>query len=261
MDYFEVISPNSLHLRGLSCLDVRLYGSTLSKIGVWDYLESQNVALKGHFVFTGGGHGDAYVNIRDLNTIQLLSPVAMQIAWEARKFNFVAVVGTPHGADTLAVLVAYYYAQFTMKKVEVLKPLKKGDELIWYKDHGDRVKGLRTLQIEDLINTAKSLRETAAFIRDSGAQSVGFIAVCNRISDKNPGLEALQKEFGVECAHALTDVVAANYTMDSAKDPRDQCPHCAAGEKINMRVGHGAKFLAQIKGKYPDLHKKLKRED
>jgi len=256
MDYFEKIVPSALD--NLSVLSVQVYNDTISRIGVWDYLESQNVALKGHFVFTGGGHGDVYVNIRDLNTIHLLSPVAMQMAWEIRKFDFNALVGTPHGADTLAVLVAYYYVQFTMKKIEVLKLLKDRDDLTWYKDHGARAKGLKVLQIEDLINTAKSLRETATFICDSDGKLVGFIAVCNRVSDKNPGLDALKKEFGIKCAHALTDVVAANYAMDITKDPRDQCPHCAAGEKLNMRVGHGAKFLAHIKNKYSDLYHKLK---
>ncbi|MEA3323318.1 MAG: hypothetical protein U9Q12_03775 [Patescibacteria group bacterium] len=258
MDYFEEILPDAL--AQLSIWDRQLYYDTIGNNGVWDYLESKGVALTGHFIFTGGGHGDAYVNIRDLSTIQLLSPVAMQIAWEARKFNFDAVVGTPHGADTLAVLVAYYYTQFTMKKIEVLKPLKEGDGLVWYKDHSERVKSLRILQIEDLINTAKSLRETAEFIRDSGGNSVGFIAVCNRLSDKNPGLESLQKEFDVECAHVLTDVVAANHTVDITKDPRDQCPGCAQGKKLNTRVGHGKKFLAQIKDVYPDLHKELSGE-
>lgn len=258
MDYFEEISPNALAY--LSTWDRQLYYDTIGNNGVWDYLESRGVALKGHFVFTNGGHGDAYVNIRDLNTIQLLTPVAMQIAWEAHKFRFDAVIGTPHGADTLAVLVAYYYAQFTMKKIEVLKPLKEGDGLVWYKDHGERVRNLQTLQIEDLINTAKSLRETAEFIHDSDGNSVGFIAVCNRISDKNPGLKELQKEFDVECAHVLTDVVAANHTVDLAKNPRDQCPGCAAGEKLNMRVGHGKKFLTQIEDLYPDLYKELSGE-
>jgi len=258
MDYFEEISPDGL--ARLSMWDRQLYYDTIGINGVWDYLESRDVALTGHFVFTGGGHGDAYVNIRDLNTIQLLSPVAMQMAWEARKLNFYAVVGTPHGADTLAVLVAYYYTQFTMKKIEVLKPLKEGDGLVWYKDHSERVKKLRILQIEDLINTAKSLRETAEFIHNSGGDSVGFIAVCNRISDKNPGLTTLQKEFDVECAHVLTDVVAANHAMDITKDPREQCPLCATGERLNTRVGHSKKFLAQIKDTYSDLYKKLRGE-
>jgi orotate phosphoribosyltransferase len=255
MDYIEEIIPDALSC--LSISDRQLYYDTIGNNGVWNYLESRGVALKGHFVFTGGGHGDVYINIRDLNTVQLLSPVAMQIAWEARKFEFDAIVGTPHGADTLTVLIAYYYTQFTMKKIEILKPLKKSDELVWYKDHGERVKGLRILQIEDLINTAKSLRETATFISDSGGRQVGFIAVCNRISDKNPGLKALQKELVVEYAHVLTDVVAANYIVDIANDPRKQCPGCAEGKKLNMRVGHGKKFLESIEKTYPLLYKSL----
>ncbi len=256
MENFTKIDTENL--MSLSVRDQQVYRATLNRMSVWDYLVQCGVALDGHFVFTGGGHGNVYVNIRDLNNALVLSPLAMQMAWEVREERIDAIVGTPHGADTLAVLVTYYYTQFTTWTPQILKPLKKGNKLVWYKDHGTRVQGAQILQIEDVVNSAGSLCEAAEFIRDSGGLPLGFFTVCNRLSDKNPGLEALQQKLDVKYAYALTEVKAENYSVDLMKDPSEQCPHCAAGEQINMRVGHGTKFLVQIKGKYPDLYKKLK---
>ena len=261
MDHYHVFDLVGLNLLGSQ--DRLLYRETIATYGVWGYLESESTALTGHFVFTGGGHGGVYVNIRDLNTIQKIAPIAMQIAWEVRDTEFDAVVGTPHGADTLAVLVAYYYAQFTTRSIEILKPLKDGkdergeDILTWYKDHGERVKGARILQVEDVINSAKSVRGTFNFILEANGHVVTVVAVCNRISDKNPGLEVLKEESGAERFFALTDVEVANYAVDMSKDPRDQCPQCKDGVKIDTRVGHGKVFLADIKNVYPDLYEKL----
>ena len=163
----------------------------------------------------------------------------------------------PHGADTLAVLVAYYYTLFTENDVEVLKPLKSEGGLVWYKDHGTRVKGARTLQIEDVINSAGSLIETAQFIGQSHGVLLLIYAVCNRRSDKNPGLFKLSEKFGAK-VFALTEVDAANYSVNVPLDIIGQCPLCRDGVPIDTRVGHGAKFLAQIEDVYPNLYNKLR---
>ncbi len=239
--------------------DRSLYKSTIGKYGVWTYLELSGVALRNdHFVFTKGGHGDVYINIRDLDTVQKLIPVAMQMAWEVRNVSADAVVGTPHGADTLAVLVAYYYSLFARRKITVLKLLNDGNNLKWYKDNHERVRDVNVLQIEDLINTGGSLLDTARFIKESSGNLIGFVAVCNRISDKNPGLDFFAKELDIDCAIALASVEAKNYAVNIDKNPQEQCPLCAEGKKVNLRVGHGSKFLSQIEELYPNLFNQLK---
>lgn len=251
MDHFTVIDEGALDALGHN--DRIWYGGTIKKYGVWGHLVTENVALQGHFVFTSGGHGNVYINIRDLKTIQQMAPVAMQMAWECREQKCDAIVGTPHGADTLAVLVSYYYTQFTDMEIEVLKPLKSDHGLVWYKDHGERVLGMRILQVEDVINTAKSLRETADHIISWGGQLCGVIAVCNRISEKNPGFKALQNEYDIDFVKALADVEAVNFAVDITQDPAEQCTLCQTGICINTRVGHGKKFLEQIRERYPQL--------
>ncbi len=247
-------------LRGVSKSDALSYTLSLGRMTVWEYLVAKGVALDGHFVFSGGGHGDKYINIRDLDTINSLNPIAMQMAWEMHNTEFDAIIGTPHGADTLAVLVAYYYEQFAMCEVSVLKLLSDGDALTWYKDHGTRVQGLRVLQIEDVINSAGSLCCSTNFIQISGGTVVSFCAVCNRRSDKNPGLSTLAKQFNLQQAIALMEIDVVNHAIDKAYSPVGQCPLCAEGIELDTRVGHGAKFLVQIKDKYPNLYKSLKGE-
>jgi orotate phosphoribosyltransferase len=245
-------------LNELSKYDKKLYQSTIGLGSVWEYLLSSKVAMDGHFVFSNGGHGDRYINIRDLNTIELLSPIAMQTAFYLLEEKIDAIIGTPHGADTLAVLVAYYYSMLTGYPVEVLKLLKDGnDNLIWYKDHGMRVKNAYIFQIEDVVNSAKSLCETANFIKQANGISRGFVTVCNRISDKNPGLSVLMDKLQLDLVIALTEIEVVNYDVDIAYNPQEQCPFCANGIALNKRVGHGIKFLAQIKDKYPQLYTQL----
>jgi len=245
-------------LRKVSKADALSYTLSLGCMTVWEYLVAKGVALDGHFVFSGDGHGDKYINVRDLDTITLLVPIAMQMAWEVHDTEFDAVIGTPHGADTLAVLVAYFYEKFTTREISVLKLLSDGDSLVWYKDHGERAKGLRILQIEDVINSAGSLCQSTKFIQDSGGSVISFCAVCNRRSDKNPGLDALAQRFSLQQAIALVEIDVVNHAVDQLQNPSEQCPLCAKGMTLNTRVGHGAKFLVQIEDKYPDLYKKLK---
>ena len=255
MDYYTVIDEGFLDR--LAQCDRMWYGDTIKRYGVWGHLVTENVALQGHFVFSGGGHGNVYINIRDLKTMQQMVPVAMQLAWECRGQKYDAIVGTPHGADTLAVLVAYYYTQFTGMSVEVLKLLKTVHGLMWYKDHGERVLGKRLLQIEDVINSAGSLRETADHSISWGGRLYGVIAVCNCISEKNPGFTALQNEYHIDFVKALTDVEAVNFAVDISQNPAEKCILCQTGIKIDTRVGHGKKFLAQVQEKYPALYHQL----
>lgn len=254
MGNFEPIQEK--YLKNLGSRERGLYEASIGTVGVRAYLEQCGAFLEGHFVYTGGGHGNVYINIRDLDTTDLLKPLAMQMAYEISE-PVDAIIGTPHGADTLAVLVAGYYSDFTGQAVKVLKLLKDGDGYVWYKDHGEKAHGRRVVQIEDIINSAKSLRETREFLLASQVNVQGFVTVCNRRSDKNPGLAGLQSEFDVEIAKALLEVDAVNYGVDLSHDPTEQCPLCADGVTIDTRVGHGKKFLAEIEGQYPELYKKV----
>ncbi len=234
-----------------------LYATTIGVVGVSEYLQQQIVALSGHFVFTAGGHGDVYINFRDLFTAIQIRPIAMQMAYECRKENIEAIVGTPYGADILATLIAHYWTIFTEKNLDILKLVKDGDAYAWYKDHGIRAIGKKIMQVEDVINSSKSVRDTADFILQSNGILYGVIAGCNRLSVKNPGLEALVNKYQLQFAQALLEIEAVNYEMDATRDPRDQCPLCKMGMPIDLRVGHSKKFLEQIRNSYPDLYKQL----
>lgn len=255
MKKFTPIDSETLALCGMS--EQLLYEATIGKMGVWDYLQQQVVALSGHFVFTAGGHGDTYINFRDLCTVLQMQPVAMHMAYECRNENIDAIVGTPHGADNLTVLIAHYWTIFTKQNLHVLKLLKNGDAYVWYKDHGERAIGKKIMQVEDVINSAKSVQDTADHILQSDGDLRGIIAGCMRLSDKNPGFNVLIDKYHLVFARALIEIEAANYAMDVSRDPREQCPLCANGIKIDMRVGHGVKFLQRIKDTYSDLYEKL----
>jgi orotate phosphoribosyltransferase len=248
--------PNDI-LKWLGDADRDAYKSISLSQGVLGYLKKQNVILQGHFVYSGGGHGDTYVNIRDLVTMEQLIPIAIQMAWECREIERIdGFVGTPHGADTLTTLVAYYYYVLTCNKVEVLKLLKPGGRLEWYKDHDQRAIGMCLVQIEDVINSAKGLQETADYILSSDGTLVGIRAVCNRVSAKNPGLKSLHDKYKTDVA-VLCAIEANNYAVSLSDDPSKQCPLCRDGVRMETRYGYGTNFLRKIQDEYPELHRRI----
>lgn len=249
--------PSSI-LWKIACFLVEIYVTATKKgKGLQEYLKSKGVIIVGdHLVYTKGGHGDVYVNIKGLNAFQLI-PVSIQMAYEIHISGFkpAAFAGVPYGADILASQVALFYSLFSGEEVLNLKLMKEGgDGFSWYKDNGDYVEGVRIVFIEDVINTGGSLVRCGKFIRDSRPAAISCWVVCDRLSDKNPGLSVLGKEFQVDDAGALLSIEAANYDVPEGTDPREHCPLCAEGRKINTSTGHGKAFLLKMKNTFPDFH-------
>ncbi len=227
------------------------------KGGLKRYLKRKGVVIdRDHFVYTKGGHGDVYVNIKGLNAFQLI-PVAMQMAYEIHISGFKpdAIVAVPYGADVLASQVALFYSLFSGEEIRNLKLMKEGkDGFSWYKDNGDYAKGARLALIEDVINTGGSLVRCGKFVRDSGTQALICWVVCDRLSDNNPGLPVLGEEFQADETGALLSIKAANYDVPEGVDPTIHCPFCAEGRKMNTSIGHGKAFLAKIGKNFPTFH-------
>jgi hypothetical protein len=112
------------------------------------------------------------------------------------------------------------------------------------------------VQIEDVINSAKGLQETADYILSSDGTLVGIRAVCNRVSAKNPGLKALRGKYKTDVA-TLCEIEANNYVVQLSDDPSNQCPLCRDGKSMETRYGYGTRFLKQIQDEYPKLHNRI----
>ncbi len=226
---------------------------------VEEYLIQQGVIKKGHFVYTNGGHGSIYINIKDISKcISNLIPLAASMAIQIKDLEIDAIVGAPHGADALAVLVALYYGIFSGRQILLLKAVKKNDKIIWYKDNGKNITGKNIVIVEDVINTGKSIKKIAQeLIWEHNGNLILYLVVCSRQNKQQ--LSNLEKELKAPIK-ALTIIEAKNYPVDLNNNPSDQCPLCKQGIPVNTSIGYGENFLNDIKNTYPDLYQKLKNK-
>ncbi len=222
------------------------------------YLIRQGVIKKGHFVYTNGGHGSIYINIKDISKcVGDLIPLAAKMATQIENLKVDAIVGTPHGADTLAVLVALYYGIFSGHQILLLKAVKKNNKIIWYKDNGKNIAKKNIVIVEDVINTGRSIKEVVReLIWKHNGNLILCLVVCSRQSKQQ--LSNLEKELKAPIK-ALTTIEAENYPINLNSHPNDQCPLCKQGIPMNTNIGYGEKFLNNIKNIYPDLYQKLKK--
>ncbi len=225
--------------------------------GIEEYLTRKEVFVRdGHFVYTKGGHGDIYVNIKALNVAELI-PVAMRMAYEIHisRLEPDVIVGVPFGADILASQVALFYSFFSEREILNLKLIKgENGSFFWYKNAKEKVRGKNIILVEDVINTGGSLVRCGEFIRNSGVCELVCFVVCDRLSDKNPGLFVLGEKFKADYTDALISVEAKNYSVLEGADPREYCPFCKKGREINTSIGHGGEFLSKMKRESPDFH-------
>lgn len=261
------MSDDSLMFRGhlFSALAVFgvLYIKTIEKFGgIEGYLDSKKVLITdNHFVYTKGGHGSTYVNVKGLRDVFSLAPVAMHMAYIIHRSNFApqVIIGVLHGADTLATLVTFFYALFSGETSLNLKIMKHGREgFAWYKDHAEFAKDKKVLLVEDVVNTGGSLSECGEFVLNSGCSGLGFSVVADRISDQNPGLSTLAQKVGADYSEALVTLQAENFIIPEGANPSDHCPYCQEGRKINQQIGHGKRFLEEIRNTFSELYDRLK---
>lgn len=247
-------------LSGIMLILVNCAHAVWGKRGVEKYLKTMGVFKVGdHFVYTKGGHGESYVNIKGLKSVLALLPVSIKMAYQIHLSGFKpdVIVGVPHGADVLASQVAIFYSLFSSCSCLNLKLMKDGEKFVWYKDHGEDARGKVILVIEDVANTGGSLVKCGMFIKNHGCSKFGLFVVCDRLSDKNPGLATLGQSIRADYTETLVSVNAANYTIPEGVNPEEYCPYCKKGIKINTQIGHGEKFLKRIKITFPELYKKL----
>lgn len=117
--------------------------------------------------------------------------------------------------------------------------VEPGNELIlktggftFKRGYGERIKGKRVLEVEDVLTTGVSASQSVKETRNSGGIVVGLGVLCNR------GGVTAEKVGNIPELFALT-----NITLDAYNE--DKCPLCVQGVPINVEVGHGRDFVAK----------------
>ncbi|MBI2674299.1 MAG: phosphoribosyltransferase [Candidatus Yanofskybacteria bacterium] len=190
----------------------------------------------GHFVGVSGRHLDTYITKDALlpHTAEV-SKIAKLIAEKAKNLKVDAVVGPALGGIILSQWVAHHLSRIQRKKILSFYTEKTNDAgQAFTRGYDERVKGQKLLVVEDTVTTGGSAIKVVNAVKQAGGKVAKIIVITNR-DPKQVNSKFLGVSFSSLCNLSL-----ASY------DPKD-CPMCKAGVPVNIKLGHGKKFLESQK--------------
>lgn len=201
---------------------------------VLEILQKVGAFRTGHFVLTSGRHSDSYVNKDAMYAYTHdLSNLCKAIAERVKGRGVEVVAGPAVAAAILAQWVAYHLAGMEGREVYAVYADKDGQGgFIVKRGYGQLIKGKKTLVVEDLTTTGRSIKKVVEVARAAGAEVVGAFAIVNRgeVSKGDVGappfFEALVK-----------------IHLDSWEE--SECELCAKGIPVSTDVGHGREFIGR----------------
>jgi orotate phosphoribosyltransferase len=196
-----------------------------------------------HFVYTSGKHGSVYINKDALypHTFET-SKVGRMFAEKFKNKNIEVVVAPAVGGTILSTWTAYHLSKLTKKEVfSVYTEKDKGtsasaveSEQIFKRGYDKYVKGKRVLVIEDLTTTGISVKKVVDAVRSVGGKIVAVCVMVNR-DPEHVNSKLMGAPF-----YALGVFPAVAYSEEN-------CPLCKKKVPINIKVGHGKKYLEERK--------------
>lgn len=137
-------------------------------------LEASGAILRGHFVLTSGRHSDVYFEkFRVLERPEALSALCAEIANAFRESDIELVAGPTTGGIIIAFEVARQLGapSLYVESENGVKTLRRGAQI---------QPGARTLVVDDVLTTGRSLFETIDVVRSAGGDVVGVGALIDR---------------------------------------------------------------------------------
>ncbi len=193
------------------------------------------IVTNGHFVYTAGDHGNAYVSKEALYPdTEAIATICRAMAERCSGLCIETVIGPAMGSIILSQRVAESLCYLTSKKVMSIYAEKGEDgktflvRPVWLK----YLAGKNVLVVEDILNSGGSAQRTVELVRSHEGTVVGVTAICNRGGVTTTDLGNVPR---------LETLIEIN--LD--KWPAESCPLCAKRVPINTDLGHGKEFLAQ----------------
>ncbi|MBI4973154.1 phosphoribosyltransferase [Candidatus Roizmanbacteria bacterium] len=192
-----------------------------------------------HFVLTSGRHSGTYINKDFLYPHVLETAKVGKMFADKMKTKSIDVVAAPAvGGTILCTWTAYYLSKFKKKEItSVYTEKSQGtfasateSEQIFRRGYDTFIKGKKVLVIEDLTTTGISVKKTADAVRKAGGTVVAVCVMVNRDS-KHVNSKLMEAPF-----YSLGEFPAVSYAEES-------CPLCEKKVPINIKIGHGKKYL------------------
>ena len=192
-----------------------------------------------HFVYTSGKHGSVYINKDFLYPHSKETSLVAKMFAEKFKDKDIDVVAAPAvGGTILSTWTAYHLSR--LKKKEVLSVYTEKDkgttasaaesEQMFRRGYDKFIKGKKVLVLEDLTTTGISVKKTVNAIKNTGGKVVAVCVMVNR-DPKNITTKTVGAPF-----YSLGVFPAVAY-------PENNCPLCQKEIPINIKIGHGKKFV------------------
>lgn len=201
---------------------------------VLDLLQKVGAFRSGHFVYTSGRHGDAYV-LKDALYISTkdTSHICSEMARRFANDSIDVVIGPAIGAAILAQWTALHLSEMTKRDVGAVYADKDGQGGFVIKRGYDKyIAGKKILVVEDLTTTGGSVRKVVEAAQGVGAEVVGVVVLCNRGNVTKEQIGNPPK---------FEQLVSLDLESWEAGD----CDLCKTGIPVNVDIGHGKAFLAQ----------------
>jgi orotate phosphoribosyltransferase len=200
--------------------------------------EARAILHDDHFVYVSGDHGSGWI---DKDAIYphtgRIEQLCRDLADLVRGWGVEAVCGPATGGLIISEWTARALGALSVFAEHDTAPsggalrgrfaLRRGYDQV--------VSGKGVLVVDDIVNTGRSLRQTAEAVRGAGGRVVG--AAC-LVSRGNVGAAGLGLE---RFAYLLEYKIPAW--------PESECKLCQAGVPVNTRYAHGSDYLALRAGK------------
>ena len=179
----------------------------------------------GHFLYTSGRHGSAYVNKDALYPhTSIASNVGRAFAERFSSNDIDVVVGPALGGIILSQWTAFHLSRLNAREVFSVYAEKVEGGLALKQGYDKLVKGKRILVVEDVITTGSSVDKTIAATRAAGGVIMGVAVLCNR------GGLTLADLKDVPALHELVRLPLESWTPE-------QCPQCKKGIPLSKDLG------------------------
>lgn len=191
------------------------------------------IITEDHFVYTSGKHGSVYINKDAVYPYtSKVSQIGDLFAERCKDVDIDVVVGPMIGGIILSQWTAYHLSKLKNKEVFGVYTEKdaESNQVFGRRGYDKFVKGKNILIVEDLTNTGGSVKKVVDTVKSAGGNVVQVAVMVNR-NPENVNATFMEAPFfslGVFPAEAF--------------DEKD-CPYCKKNIPINIKIGHGKKYL------------------
>jgi len=191
----------------------------------------------GHFRYTRGEHGTAYINKDALYPhTREVSLLCRSLAEKLAGPDINVVVGPEKGGIVLSHLVAHHLTEILGSEVLSVYAEKKGDGFAMMRGYDKIIAGRNVLIVEDVLNTYGTVGRVVEAVRAAHGYVVGIGALCDR---SNP-----EVRIHIPSMPRIVSLMTISL-MALSKEECLRTGPCSKGIPIDTTLGKGKELLVE----------------